>query len=301
MTVEAFFRVSNERSFVRRGGGWTRCTLTIGGEPVVASVLGDPSRCAAVVGVHGLGSQGRDLQATLERAGAPAVVLDLPGFGESARPDRPYPVIAATRAVLGVLDALSVACPVWVGCSYGAHVAMRAALEHRERVAALVLVSPGGIDPKIAPTAAEPFREPRMRGRSVEAVAAALDLLIGVETTATAQFRARRLALHARPDRSGGSDYRATARSAEGSLFDDAAQRLEALAGTLHVELFHGDRDPLVVPGVARAAASRLGARLTALPGVGHLPWLETPDAVAACVRRALLASSTHVSPTELS
>jgi pimeloyl-ACP methyl ester carboxylesterase len=275
---------------------WTRRTLTIAGERVVAHVSGDPSR-GTLVGVHGLGSCGSDLRVLLEGISARGVLLDLPGFGESARPDRPYPVSAAVQAVLGTLDALGVARPVWVGCSYGAHVALRAALEHPARVAGLVLMSPGGIDPRIAPSAAEPFREEPMRARSSETVAVALDLLVGSDTPHTRAFRARRLALHTQPERPGGSDYRAVARSAWGSLSDDAAHRLEALAGRLHVEVLHGDRDPLVVPAVVRAAASRLGARLTTLPRVGHLPWLEDPAAAASCVRRALRASSSNLLP----
>jgi pimeloyl-ACP methyl ester carboxylesterase len=268
---------------------------------VVAFVRGEPGRCA-VVGIHGLGSSGRDLQATLERLDAPAVVLDLPGFGESSRPDRCYTVTAAAHAVLGVLDALRVLRPVWVGCSYGAHVAVRAALDHSSRVAALVLVSPGGIDPEIHPTAADRFGESQMRSRSVNAVALALDALVGSETPETIAFRARRLSLHAQAERPGGSDYRAIARSAEGSLSDTAAHQLDALSGKLPVEVFHGDRDPLIRPAVVKAAASRLGARLTTLPDVGHLPWLEAPDAVAGCVRRALRGLSPALKPnTELS
>ncbi len=292
MMVETSCTVKNERSFVHSSGPWTRHTLEISGEAVAAFVRGDPTRGAAVVGVHGLGSCGRCLQETLERADAPGVVLDLPGFGESARPLRSYPVARAVQAVLGVLDALRVSSPVWVGCSYGAHVAVRAALEHRTRVAALVLVSPGGVDPNVRPALVERFGEAQMRGRSPEVVGQALDLLVGIKTPATSAFRARRIRLHPHPDCPGGSDYYAIARSAEGALADDAAHRLEALAGELPVEVFHGDRDPLVLSAVVRAATSRLRARLTTMPRVGHFPWLEAPDAVAACVRRALRASA---------
>jgi pimeloyl-ACP methyl ester carboxylesterase len=208
-------------------------------------------------------------------------LVDLPGFGASDRPDRDYPVARAASAAVAVLDGLGWPRAAWLGCSYGGHVALRAALEHPSRLAALALVSSGGLDP--APNAAlgALFAEERLRNRDRAAVAAAVDLLVGRPNPETRAYRARRLALHTAPVVPGGSDVVAVARSAAGALADDAARRLEEVA--CPVALIHGAEDPLVPADLARAAAARFAdADLRILDGVGHLPWLEDPAAVAA-------------------
>lgn len=244
----------------------------------------------AWVGLHGLGSEAGDLRQVAASVGRAGLLLDLPGFGDQAARAAASPR-AAVAAVLARLDALGVEAPVWVGCSYGGHVALRAALDHPERVSGLVLVSSGGLDPAPAPELAAYFTLERLAARSLDAVASSLDALVGTPTVSTAAYRARRLAQHV-----GDHDYAAVAASALGALADDAARWLEAVA--VPVELVHGGRDPLVPLGVARAAAARLpDATFTLLPEQGHLPWLEAPRAVAACVRRALRRAHTPESP----
>ncbi|MEC3957277.1 alpha/beta fold hydrolase [Nocardia sp. CDC153] len=75
------------------------------------------------------------------------LVLDLPGFGESGRPEvyeRNYLRIAAD-AVLGLLDELGIAKAHLLGNSMGGTVATLLALDHAERVDRLVLMAPGGV------------------------------------------------------------------------------------------------------------------------------------------------------------
>lgn len=275
-------RPAGERTFAHSPPA-SPFAVTLHGERVACRVVPGAADRAPWVGLHGLGSDMRDLEALAARAGGPALLLDLPGFGRSARPDRRYPVGRAARAVTGLLDALGLKRPVWVGCSYGGHVALKAALDAPDRVAGLVLVDSGGLDPAPPAHLAAAFEESLLAARAPAQVAAAIDLLVGRPTVATGRFRARRLAQHGRP----GHDYRAVARSARGALADDAALRLEEIAAP--VELIHGERDALVPLAVVHAALARLpDASLTVLPGCGHMPWLEEPARVAARVRRAV-------------
>ncbi len=264
-----------------------------------------------VVYLHGLGSDLTDLLDVARLVPSPAVLIDLPGFGRSERVDRAFPVARAAAVVDGVLAALGHARAVVCGCSYGGHVAMRLALDAPERVAALALVSSGGLfaDPPVHLAAL--FEERLMAARPAVAVLAAVDALVARPTAATARYRARRVASHVlgAPAMAGfaaamtgarvaaealglepavdapASDYVAVARSARASLTDDAGRRLAAIAAP--VELVHTTHDPLVPLEVARAAAGRLRAGLTVLDGHGHMPWLECPGRVAAAVRRA--------------
>lgn len=74
------------------------------------------------------------------------VAPDRPGFGLTA-PDESVPELARHAAALrGLLEAPSGAAPVLVGYSYGAPVALRAAVDMPERVGGVLLIS-GAIDP----------------------------------------------------------------------------------------------------------------------------------------------------------
>lgn len=263
----------------------TEARATLLGEPVAFRLL--PGRVPGLlplVGVHGLGSEHGDLLEVVRAVGAPALLLDLPGFGASGRPDRDYPLERASQVTLELLDLVGLAHPVWLGTSYGGHVALRAALLAPERASGLVLVDAGGLDPAPNQALAAAFDERVLRARPIPLVAAALDALVARPGPATRAFRARRLAAHVAPGAA--AEYRAIGRSALGALQDDAGRSLEQVSAP--VELVHGALDPLVPLAVAQAAAARLPrAELTILPGCGHMPWLESPAEVAACVRRA--------------
>lgn len=276
---------NNERTFVRgiapRIPSLRRVTLS--GQQLSFRVLPGTERGRLpVVALHGLGSSHEDLLPVAAAAGGPALLVDLPGFGRSRASGDDYGPGHALTSVLALLDHLGLRRPVWLGCSYGGHVALRAALDAPERVARLVLVSSGGLDPAPSPALAAAFDERLMSARSLAQVAASCRLLVGRPCQATQAFVGRRLRDHA----CGEAGYGAIARSALGALRDQAALRLEQV--TAPAELVHGERDPLVPLALVEAAARRLpSARLTVLHGVGHLPWLESPTEVAARVRLA--------------
>ena len=74
------------------------------------------------------------------------VLMDMPGFGKSERPefDRAYPRVAAD-ALARLLDALGMDHAHLLGNSMGGYVALEFALAYPDRVGRLVLMGPGGL------------------------------------------------------------------------------------------------------------------------------------------------------------
>lgn len=72
------------------------------------------------------------------------VVVDLPGSGESDKPDRPYTLTWYEDVIVGVIDALDVPRPVPVGGSLGGNLVLRLGHRFPERFDRLVLWAPGG-------------------------------------------------------------------------------------------------------------------------------------------------------------
>jgi pimeloyl-ACP methyl ester carboxylesterase len=100
-----------------------------------------------VVLLHGLTATRRYVvmgSRALERSGHRAVLYDARGHGRSAPAPEPgaygYPVLAADLEA--VLDDRGIDRAVLAGASMGAHTIVRLALDHGDRVAGLVLVTP---------------------------------------------------------------------------------------------------------------------------------------------------------------
>ena len=72
------------------------------------------------------------------------VVIDLPGSGESDKPDRRYSLHAYEDVVVGVIDALGAQRPVPVGGSLGGNLVLRLGHRFPDRFDRLVLWAPGG-------------------------------------------------------------------------------------------------------------------------------------------------------------
>jgi pimeloyl-ACP methyl ester carboxylesterase len=100
----------------------------------------------AIVLLHGLSATRRYVvmgSRALERSGHRVIAYDARGHGRSSEaPERAYGYEHLAADLLAVLDAAGVRRAVLAGASMGAHTAVRLALEHRERVAALALITP---------------------------------------------------------------------------------------------------------------------------------------------------------------
>lgn len=99
--------------------------------------------------LHGFGASvfsWREVMAPLAERGT-VIAFDRPAFGLTERPlpgewegESPYRPQAQVALAVGLLDALGFSRAIWVGNSAGGTIATLAALEHPERVEALVLV-----------------------------------------------------------------------------------------------------------------------------------------------------------------
>lgn len=74
------------------------------------------------------------------------IALDLPGFGESSRPDIRYDVLSQAERVRAFAQALKVERPHLIGNSMGGHIAALYAARHPAEVASLALLDNSGID-----------------------------------------------------------------------------------------------------------------------------------------------------------
>jgi pimeloyl-ACP methyl ester carboxylesterase len=105
-----------------------------------------------VVLLHGLTATRRYVvmgSRTLERDGHRVIAYDARGHGRSSPADE-YTYAALARDLLAVLDDRGIDRAVLAGASMGAHTIVRFVLDHPDRAAALVLVTPA-FDPDASP------------------------------------------------------------------------------------------------------------------------------------------------------
>jgi pimeloyl-ACP methyl ester carboxylesterase len=166
---------------------------------------------APIVLLHGLTATRRYVvmgSTVLQRAGHRVIAYDARGHGRSApaADPRDYGYERLTRDLLAVLDERGLARAVLAGASMGAHTAVRFALEHPRRVAALAIITPA-FDVKPNPFARAAELEGwdalarGLRERGVDGFLAAYDLAALPESLrATMQTVVRqRLAAHEHP------------------------------------------------------------------------------------------------------
>jgi len=231
---------------------------------------------ARVVALHGWRRTGADFDRVL--TGLDAAAPDLPGFGASPAPDGPWGSADYATALLPLCQ--EGAPVVLVGHSFGGRVAVMLASAHPDVVAALVLTGtplwrPGG--------AASP--RPPLGYRAVRGLHR-----LGLISERQMEERRRR---------SGSEDYRAATGVVRDVLVraisetNDGTYRRALVDVRCPIELVWGEHDTAAPPAVAEEAAGAIrGARLTIVPGVGHLTPTEAPGELRAAIE-GMLGGST--------
>ena len=236
--------------------------------------------------VHGFTGAKEDLAEWVEplaEAGWHAVAPDLRGHGTSDHPPgrEAYGFDAFVGDVLALADALGWDRFTVVGYSMGGAVAQFLALDHPERVAALVLVATfhgpvPGIDADLVALGSAIVRDAGMPGLS-QALAARR----AQDPDAVARHER---AEQARPGHGQRRERAVLATSPDLWLemaprFLEQADRLDRLAGLdVPTAVVVGELDRAMLDDCRRMAAAIPGAVLTVVPGAGHSPQVEKPD-----------------------
>ena len=255
---------------------------------------GDP-QAEPLLLIHGLGDEADTWRHVfLPLAGRRRVLaLDLPGFGRSDKPRRAYTLPFLRDTILRLMDALSLPRAALLGHSLGAVIAQSAALEQPDRVTSLTLV--GGsltsraarLNPAIL-LMSLPFIGARLYNGLRANPQAAYDSLRPYYADLDSLPEADRQFLFLRVNQRVWSDGQRDAfLSILRHLVWSAPRQQAALEKRLArlptpTHAIWGERDAInsVESGRALAALQPAGgARLTILPGAGHAPHQEAPEA----------------------
>ena len=253
---------------------------------------GEESEQPSVVLLHGLTNSCLSWErvAPLLATDRRVLMPDLPGHGQSGRPNASYMLDWYAHIIARWLEAIDLKNADFVGHSFGGGVAQMLLLECPERVRRLVLVASGGLGTDVGwwlrlaslPHLVEQFGQPFM------AVGTRLALR-GVRHGITREDMAQLSRLNAQP-----GSARAFARSVR-DVVDWRGQRRHFLHRAHEIEtlppvlVLWGDRDPIIPIAQGRAFAALLdGTVFQVFEGCGHYLHNERPAVFASVVRNFL-------------
>ncbi|GJG87235.1 hypothetical protein tb265_24160 [Gemmatimonadetes bacterium T265] len=250
----------------------------------------------AVVCLHGWGACAygyRHVLGPIATAGTDAYAPDLRGHGWSAKPlDRAaYAPDALATWTLGLVDALALDRVVLVGHSLGGAIALHTARLAPDRVAALVLLAPLGLDTV--------ERLEQIRRLTPDVIDAWLPIVASVRTVTALALRTAYGRLGSPTPRDVDEYWAPTAdprfaRAARLIFHADpwTAFAPDVLAGIPQpVEVVAGARDNLLrVDSLRRLTGAFPRGALDVVPDAGHVLADEVPDRVVAAVARARAA-----------
>jgi pimeloyl-ACP methyl ester carboxylesterase len=240
--------------------------------------------------LHGFGASTfswREVQVPLS-ADRLVVAFDRPAFGLTERPMPPYPggrspytAMAQVELTIGLMDTLGIGRAVLVGNSAGGTIALLTALEHPERVAALILVDPAVDSGGGTPAWMRPLLQlPQVRRigplfvRNIRSWG--LDLL-NTAWHDPSKITPEIVEGYTRPLRAENWDralWELTLASKDLAL----DVRLDELK--MPVLIITGDDDRVVPTADSIRLAGEIdGANLAVIPACGHVPQEECPDA----------------------
>jgi 3-oxoadipate enol-lactonase len=201
--------------------------------------------------------------------------LDLRGFGRSDAPaDTPYSLGVWARDVQALLEARKASPAIVVGHGLGASVALELALDFPQPARGNVVVSgSASVTPLAAPTVRQHMELAERQGMA--AVAALARQTIAAPARADLFERYQQALMLVKP-----ASY---ARSARALMQADLSERVSDVAKPTLVVV--GQQDAVAPVAQSREIEEAVsGARLSVLPGIGHLvPW-EAPQELARLV-----------------
>jgi len=251
----------------------------------VLHASGDESAPLPLVLVHGFPVDHRMWDETVGQLAAPALAVDLPGFGEAPDAAGEPSVDAFADAVAAALDARGVRRAVVAGMSMGGYVALALAERHPALVAGIALVDTKTVAD--APAA----RENRLRiaaeadaSGTVDAVRGMSETMLGETSRRTRPDLVRTVAGWIGEQRPASVAWAQRAMAAR----PDRTAVLEAYEGPVTVVV--GTEDELTPVEdaehtLAHTSAASDGALVLA-PDAGHLAALEAPEHVAGALDR---------------
>lgn len=261
--------------------------VPVHGHPVVFRRAGEGE---VIVLVHGLAGNSRtwkDVMPTLA-AGHDVIAPDLLGHGDTVNPIGDYSLGAHASGLRDLLLTLGVPRATVVGHSFGGGVAMQFAYQHPEMCDRLVLIASGGLGREVSwllRLVTLPFAEqtmpivfPRWFADSGSDVSRFLH---------RRGLRAPRLGemWRAYTSLAGAENRKAFVRTIR-TVIDPGGQTVSALdriylAAHLPTLIVWGSEDRIIPVDHAHVAHAAIpGSRLEILPGVGHFPHTEAPEAL---------------------
>ena len=234
--------------------------------------------------VHGLGGFAESWRHNLPELSrqAAAYALDLPGFGRSSKPLRPYSLGFLVTTLEGFVKSLELVRPMLVGHSLGGAVAAAYALAHPAKVDRLVLI--GAVVPGFDYRPSWVYRLLSAGGVGELLVQllwpallrAALSRCFALPVAAEVDFLVRS-SYSARTSRAGQGAFLSTLREVRGEFIRNAERYREGLLALERpVLLIHGQQDPVVPIAHAETVARTLpNATLRVLDRCGHFPQIE--------------------------
>ena len=255
-------------------------TVSLGAYPhrVYTSAPAAPS-CPPVLALHGFGLDGirsfRSVAALLRDDGVPLHAIDLLGFGDSAAPNRVYSLDLYASLIAEYAAALDPR-PILVGHSMGGKIATATAVLRPQSFAGYVLINPGGFSwmaPWLPPIASHPWTNALLQQPWIQRHVlphAPMGRFLAQPMTIEQALRLR--------DSHYALDLDATG----------IRPQLPTIQQPVHV--LWGMDDSLLPPSTLnRLRADLPQVRIERLPGAGHIPMWDQPDAVAESILRFLL------------
>lgn len=252
----------------------------------------------ALILLHGFGASTfswREVIDPLSEWGR-VVAYDRPAFGLTERPLRweganPYSPQAQVELVLELMDELGIQEGVLVGNSAGGTIALSTALQHPERVSALVLVDPavysgGGAPALVKPVLSTPQMD-RLGPLLARRISSAGDDFLERSWHDPSRITPEVLAGYRKPLRTPGWDQ-ALWELTKASQAPDLAGRLDELK--VPTLVITGDDDQVVPTAQSiQLAVDIPGAVLSVAQDCGHLPQEECPTQFLGALRMFLM------------